>query len=86
MVGESVLDTEEGLVNTILLVPRLILPEKVVAGRVVGTLLNQVVHPLHRVSNSVWVNTFCTLLVLINLKLLLYRDTSPVKVPPAKVI
>ena len=36
MVGESVLETDDGLVNTILLVPRLILPEKVVAGRVVG--------------------------------------------------
>ena len=42
MVGESVLETEEGLVNTILLGPRLISPEKVVAGRVLGTLVNQV--------------------------------------------
>ena len=45
MVGECTLDTDEGLVNTRLLVPILILPEKVVAGRV-GMLLNQEVHPL----------------------------------------
>ena len=36
MVGDSVLDIDEGLVNTRLLVPILIFPEKVVAGRVVG--------------------------------------------------
>ena len=69
MVGDSVLTTDEGLVNTRLLVPRVIFPEKVVAGRVVGTLLNQVVHPLYRVSNRVWVNTLSTLLVLMNFKL-----------------
>ena len=86
MVGESVLDTEEGLVNTILLVPRLIVPEKVVAGRVVGTLVNHVLQPLYRVSNRVWLNTLTTLLALVNFKLLLDKDTSPAKVPPAKGI
>ena len=73
MVGESVLDTDEGLVNTRLLVPRLISPEKVVAGRVVGTLLNQVVHPLYRVSNRVWLNTLTTLLALVNCKLKVFK-------------
>ena len=68
MVGESVLDTEEGLVNTILLVPRVIVPEKVVAGRVVGTLVNHVLQPLYRVSNRVWLNTLTTLLALVNCK------------------
>ena len=86
MVGDSVLETEEGLVNTILLVPRLMLPEKVVAGRVVGTLLNHVLQPLYRVSNLAWLNTLSTLLALMNFKLLVYKDTSPAKVPPAKGI
>ena len=68
MVGESVLEIKEGLVNTIVFVPRLIVPEKVVAGRVVGTLLNHVLHPLYRVSNRVWLNTLTTLLALVNCK------------------
>lgn len=68
MVGESVLEIKEGLVNTIVFVPRLIVPEKVVAGRVVGTLLNQVLHPLYRVSNRAWLNTLTTLLTLVNCK------------------
>ena len=66
MVGERVLETDDGLVNTMLFVPRLIVPEKVVAGRVVGTLLSQVLHPLYRVSN----------LGLVNFKLEVYKDTS----------
>ena len=69
MVRESVLTTDEGLVNTRLLVPRVTFPEKVVAGRVVGMLLNQVVHPLNRVSSRVWVKTLSTLLTLMNFKL-----------------
>ena len=68
MVGESVLDIEEGLMNIMLFVPRLIVPEKVVAGRVVGTLLNQVLQPLYRVSNRAWLNTLTTLLALVNCK------------------
>ena len=43
MVGVSVLTTAEGLVNTIPFVPIVILPEKVVAGRVVGVTVSQVV-------------------------------------------
>jgi len=69
MVGERVLETDDGLVNTRLFVPRLIVPEKVVAGRVVGTLLSHVLHPLYRVSNRVWLNTLSTLLALMNFKL-----------------
>ena len=42
MAGDSVLDTADILVNTRLLVPILIFPEKVVAGRVVGVTVNQV--------------------------------------------
>ena len=68
MVGERVLETDDGLVNTMLFVPRLIVPEKVVAGRVVGTLLNHVLQPLYRVSNRVWLNTLTTLLALVNCK------------------
>ena len=68
MVGERVLETDDGLVNTMLFVPRLIVPEKVVAGRVVGTLLNHELHPLYRVSNRVWLNTLTTLLALVNCK------------------
>ena len=74
MVGESVLETEEGLVNTRLFVPRLIVPEKVVAGRVVGTLLNHVLHPLYKASSMVGVRFLTTLLVLVNLKLLVPRS------------
>ena len=40
MVGVSVLTTALVLVNTILLVLRVIFPEKVVAGRVVGVTVN----------------------------------------------
>ena len=86
MVGVMVLTIDEGLVNTRLLVPRVRSPEKVVAGRVVGTLLSQVLQPLYRVSNLAWVNTLSTLLVLVNFKLEVYKDTSPEKVPPAKGI
>ena len=77
MVGESVLDTEEGLVNTRLFVPRLISPEKVVAGRVLGTLFNHVLHPLYRVSNRVWLNTLTTLLALVNCKLNVFKLQFP---------
>ena len=86
MVGESVLEIKEGLVNTILLVPRLIVPEKVVAGRVVGTLLSHVLHPLYRVSSMGGVRFLLTLLGLVNPRLLVPRLIVPAKVPQAKGI
>ena len=69
MVEDSVLSTVEGLVKTTLFVPRVILPEKVVAGRVLGMLLIKVLHPLNRVSNLAWLNALTTLLALVNFKL-----------------
>ena len=86
MVGESVLETDDGLVNTMLFVPRLIVPEKVVAGRVVGILLSHVLHPLYRVSSMVGVRFLLTLLGLVNPRLLVPRLIVPAKVPPAKGI
>ena len=88
MVGFSVLDKAEGLVNTRLLVPILIFHEKVVAGRVVGVTVNQVLYLLYKASSMVGVRILTA--VLVNFKLLVPRSMlaaermmSPVKVAPA---
>ena len=88
MAGERVLDIDEGLVNTRLLVPILIFPEKVVAGRVVGVTVNQVLYLLYKASRMVGVRVLTA--VLVNFKLLgprcmlaAERMMSPVKVAPA---
>ena len=88
MVGDSVLDTAEGLVNTRLLVPILIFPEKVVAGRVVGVTVNQVLYLLYKASSMVGVRILTA--ELVNFRLLVPRSMlsadrmmSPVKVAPA---
>ena len=88
MVGDSVLDTTEGLVNTRLLVPILIFPEKVVAGRVVGVTVNQVLYLVYRASRMVGVRVLTA--ELVNFKLFVPRSIlaaermmSPVKVAPA---
>ena len=88
MVGDSVLETAEGLVNTKLLVPILIFPEKVVAGRVVGVTVNQVLYLLYKASRMVGERILTA--VLVNFKLLVPRSMfapermmSPVKVAPA---
>ena len=88
MVGVSVLDSAEGLVNTRLLVPILIFPEKVVDGSVVGVTVNQVLYLVYRASRMVGVRILTA--ELVNFKLLdpistLAADImmSPVKVPPA---
>ena len=88
MVGVSVLTTAEGLVNTILLVPKVTFPEKVVAGRVVGVTVNQVLYLLYKASRMVGVRVLTA--ELVNFKLLdprfmlaAERMMSPVKVAPA---
>jgi len=88
MVGLSVLTTDEGLVNTRLLVPRVTFPEKVVAGRVVGVTVNQVLYLVYRASKIVGVRILTA--ELVNFKLLVPISTlaadsmmSPVKVVPA---
>ena len=88
MVGVSVLTTAEGLVNTILLVPKVTFPEKVVAGRVVGVTVNQVLYLLYKASRMVGVRILTA--ELVNFKLLVPRSIlaaermmSPVKVAPA---
>ena len=88
MVGVSVLTTAEGLVNTRLLVPILIFPEKVVAGSVVGVTVNQVLYLVYRASRMVGVRILTA--ELVNFKLLVPRSMlaaerimSPVKVAPA---
>ena len=88
MVGDSVLDTAEGLVNTRVLVPILTFPEKVVAGRVVGVTVSQVLYLVYNASSMVGVRTLTA--VLVNFKLLVPRSMlaadmmiSPVKMAPA---
>ena len=73
MVGDSFLDTAEGLVNTTLLVPRVTLPEKnVVAGSVVGVTVSQVLYLLYKASSMVGVRILTA--VLVNFKLLVPRS------------
>ena len=52
MVGVSVL-TADVLANTRLLVPTVTFPEKVVAGRVVGVTVNQVLYLVYKASRMV---------------------------------
>ena len=51
MVEDSVLTTAEGLVNRRLFTPIVTFPEKVVAGRVVGVTVSQVLYLVYRASN-----------------------------------
>ena len=88
MLGLSVLTTAEVLVNTTLLVPRVTFPEKVVAGKVVGVTVNQVLYLVYRASSMVGVRILTA--ELVNFKLLVpisilaaERMMSPVKVAPA---
>ena len=88
MVGDSVLDAAEGLVKTIMFGPRVTLPEKVVAGRVVGATVSQVLYLLHKASSMVGARILTA--VLMNFKLLVPRSMlaadmvmSPVNVAPA---
>ena len=86
MVGESVLTTAEGLVNTIPLLPIVILPETVVAGRVVGVTVNQVLYLLYRASSMVGLSVLTTDEVLVNTRLLVPRVTFPEKVVAGRVV
>ena len=86
MVGVSVLTTAEGLVNTIPFVHIVILPEKVVAGRVVGVTVNQVLYLLYRASSIVGLSVLTTDEVLVNTRLLVPRVTFPEKVDAGKVV
>ena len=86
MVGVSVLTTAEGLVNTIPFVPIVILPEKVVAGRVVGVTVNQVLYLLYRASSMVGLSVLTTDEVLVNTTLLVPRVTFPEKVVAGRVV
>ena len=86
MVGVSVLTTAEGLVNTIPFVPIVILPEKVVAGRVVGVTVNQVLYLLYRASSMVGLSVLTTDEVLVNTRLLVPRVTFPEKVVAGRVV
>ena len=88
MVGVTVLTTAEGLVNTRLLVPNVTFPEKVVAGRVVGVTVNQVLYLVYKASRMVGVRILTA--ELVNFKLFVPKSTlaadrmmSPVKVAPA---
>ena len=84
MVGDSVLTTAEGLVNTRLLVPIVTFPEKVVAGRVVGVTVNQVLYLVYRASSLVGVRVLTA--VLVNTRLLVPRVTFPEKVVAGRVV
>ena len=88
MVGVRFLTTLLGLVNTRLLVPKVTFPEKVVAGRVVGVTVNQVLYLVYRASKIVGVRILTA--ELVNFKLFVPRSIlaaermiSPVKVEPA---
>ena len=86
MVGVSVLTTAEGLVNTIPFVPIVILPEKVVAGRVVGVTVNQALYLLYRASSMVGLSVLTTAEGLVNTRLLVPILIFPEKVVAGKVV
>ena len=86
MVGDSVLTTAEGLVNSRLLVPIVTFPEKVVAGRVVGVTVSQVLYLVHRASSKVGVRVLTTAEGLVNTKLLAPKVTFPEKVVAGRVV
>ena len=86
MVGDSVLTTAEELVNIIPFTPIVILPEKVVAGKVVGVAVSQVLYLLYRASNMVGLSVLTTDEVLVNTRLLVPRVTFPEKVVAGRVV